>query len=189
MPCGDDGDVTLLLRAVHAGEPGALDRLVPRIYEELRRLAQGLMRGERKGHTLQPTVLVHEAWLKLVRQDSVGFAHRAEFFSAAATVMRRILIDHARERARGKRDAGGSPALDEAVRALEDNAGSLLALGAALDDLTRLDPRKAKLVELRFFVGLGMREASELLAVHQRQAERDWTAARAWLRRRLSANG
>jgi RNA polymerase sigma factor (TIGR02999 family) len=103
--------------------------------------------------------------------------------------MRRILIDHARARASEKRERGGLAALDGAVAALERNAGSLVALGAALDDLARLDARKAKLVELRFFVGLGMREAAELLVLNQRQAEREWTAARAWLRRRLSATG
>lgn len=164
--------------------------MLPRIYDELHRLARGFMQGERKGHTLQPTVLVHEAWLKLVRQDSVGFRHRAEFFSAAATIMRRILIDHARARKRDKRDAGGrNPPMDETVDALERNAGDLVELDAALEDLARIDPRKAKLIELRFFVGLGMREAAQMLDLHQRQAERDWTAARAWLRRRLTAAG
>lgn len=185
-----DEDITLLLLAAHDGESGALDRLLPRIYDELHRMARGFMRGERTGHTLQPTALVHEAWLKLVRQDSVGFRHRAEFFSAAATVMRRILVDHARQRGRDKRkETGERLPLDEAVDVLERNAGSLVELGSALDDLSRMDPKKAKLVELRFFVGLGMRETAEVLDVHPRQAERDWTAARAWLKRRLSAAG
>jgi RNA polymerase sigma factor (TIGR02999 family) len=185
MPPANE-DITLLLLKAHAGEPGALDALLPQLYDELHRLARGFMRGERPDHTLQPTVLVHEAWLRLVRQDSVGFAHRAEFFSAAATVMRRILIDHARARARDKRDGGLRQPLDETVEALERNAGDLTQVGLALDELARMDPLKAKLVELRFFAGLGMREVAQVLDVHPRRAERDWTAARAWLHRRLA---
>jgi len=186
----EPADVTRLLLAVSDGDAAALDELVPRIYDELRRLAHGFLRGERAGHTLQTTALVPEAWLKLVRQDSVGFQQRAEFFSAAATVMRRILVDHARARKRAKRDAGGERLpLDDVVDELERNAGDLDRLGGALDALAEMDAGKAKLVELRFFVGLSMRETAEVLGVSRRSAERDWTSARAWLKRRLSTAG
>jgi RNA polymerase sigma factor (TIGR02999 family) len=183
-------EVTTLLRAAEAGEPQAREQLFALLYDELRLLAQSLIGRERTGHTLGATALVHEAWLRLVGQDSVGARHRAEFFAAAATIMRRVLVDHARTRAREKRGAGVAPQpLDETVAELERNCGDLLALEQALDSLASFDARKAKLVELRFFAGLGMRESADVLAISLRQAEREWTTARAYLKQRLTDFG
>jgi RNA polymerase sigma factor (TIGR02999 family) len=180
------GAITRILREAHAGDREAFDRLLPLLYSDLRQLAQGLLLFERCGHTLQATALVHEMWLKLAAQDSLGFDHRRGFFSAAATAMRRILVDHARGRKREKRGAGVEPvALDESVAALERSAGDLVALDEALTGLAALDERKAKLVELRFFVGLPTREAAEVLAISERQAARELVLARAWLKDRL----
>ena len=179
-------DITSLLEAAHEGDRSALDRLAPRVYGELKRLADGMMRGERREHTLQPTALVNEAWLKLVRQDSVGFRHRAQFFSTAATVMRRILSNHARARRSRKRGDGVRPEpLDEVVAALEHDGPELPELEQALESLARILPRKARLIELRFFLGLGMQETADILEISKREAERDWTFARAWLQQRL----
>jgi RNA polymerase sigma-70 factor, ECF subfamily len=179
-------EVTRLLRAVREGDPRSLDELMPHLYAELRRMAAELLRRERKDHTLQPTALVHEMWLKLAAQASLGFQDRAGLFAAAASAMRRILVDHARNRKREKR-GGGRPAepLDESVLAFEQGAGDLLELDAALEQLAGLDARKSKLVELRFFAGLPTREAAEVLSISERQAERDLVFARAWLRDRL----
>lgn len=183
-------EVTTLLRAAESGEPQARERLFALLYDELRGLAQSLIVRERTGHSLGATALVHEAWLRLVGQDSVGARHRAEFFAAASTIMRRVLVDHARTRAREKRGAGVAPQpLDETVADLERNCGDLLALEQALDSLAAFDARKAKLVELRFFAGLGMRESADVLAISLRQAEREWTTARAYLKQRLSVAG
>lgn len=194
MP-GPDGtppeDLNELLAAARRGDREALDRLAPRVYGELRKLADGLMRRERAEHTLQATALVNEAWMRLVGQDSVGFEHRAQFFATAGTVMRRILVEHARARKAEKRGGGAArEPLDEIVANLEaGGGGDLLALEVALEDLARLHPRKARLVELRFFLGLPMREAAEILAVSLREVERDWTMTRAWLAQRLQADG
>jgi RNA polymerase sigma-70 factor, ECF subfamily len=180
------GAITRILREAREGDRQAFDRLLPLLYSDLRQLAQSLLLFERCGHTLQATALVHEMWLKLAAQDSLGFEHRRGFFSAAATAMRRILCDHARGRKREKRGAGVEPvALDESVAALERSAGDLVALDEALTGLAELDERKAKLVELRFFVGLPTREAAEVLAISERQAERELVLARAWLKDRL----
>lgn len=181
--------VTRLLSAAHAGEPGALEQLLPLVYGELRGLAAALMRQERAGHTLDPTALVHEAWMRLASQESVGFAQRGQFFAAAAASMRRVLVDHARARERVKRGGGeaglGDAALDGMLAAFEERAGDLVALEEALGELAVLDARQGRLVELRFFAGLEMQATAELLGISLRQAERDWTHARAWLRARL----
>lgn len=166
-----------------------MDELLRLAYGELRGMAQALMRRERAGHTLDPTALVHEAWLRLDAQRTAGFAHRAEFFGAAATTMRRILVDHARARTRLKRGGGGADGLervlDGLVAGFEDRAGELLTLDEALTELARIDARLARLVELRFFAGLEMHAVAALLSISPRQAARDWTHARAWLRHRL----
>lgn len=181
------GEISMLLEAAHRGDRDALDRLVPRVHMELRRLAQSALRRERGDHTLQPTALVNEVWLKFVGQDSLGFRHRAPFFAAAATVMRRILVDHARAKATTKR--GGElqrQPLDDVIDQLEaQGGGNLLELEVALDELAKDHPRKARLVELKFFLGLGMRDCAQVLAVSLREVERDWTLTRAWLARRL----
>jgi RNA polymerase sigma factor (TIGR02999 family) len=184
------GAITRVLREAHEGDRSAFDRLLPMLYADLRQLAQGLLLFERRGHTLQATALVHEMWIKLAAQESLGFDHRRGFFSAAATAMRRILVDHARGRKRQKRGEGAEPAaLDESVAALERSAGDLVALDEALTRLAELDARKAKLVELHFFVGVPTREAGELLDISQRQVERELVLARAWLRDRLDEPG
>lgn len=181
-----ESPITLLLREARAGHVDAFERLVPLVYDELRELARTLLGGERAGHTLGPTALVHESWLRLASQDSFGFADRAQFFAAAATSMRRVLVDHARARRAEKRGgAAGREPLDELVAELERSSGDLLELETALVELSELDPRKARLVELRFFAGLDVRESASILAVSERQAERDWTTARAFLRSRL----
>ncbi len=181
-------DVTRLLRAARSGAPGAFEELLPLVYDELRGVARRLLRGERASSTLEPTALVHEAWLRLGGQETLGFEHRATFFAAAASTMRRILVDRARRRSREKH--GGAvehEALDDTIAALEESCGDVLALEVALEELAARDARKAQLVELRFFAGLGMRESAEVLAISERQAERDWAVARSYLRERLTA--
>lgn len=180
-------DITRLLQAARAGDRSAFDELVPRVYDELRRLAARLCQAENAGVTMQPTALVHEAWIKFSGQEALGFGHRAEFFGAAATAMRRVLVDRARARKADKRGGGQDRTpLDEAIVALEERAGDLGELDLALEGLRELDPRKAQLVDLRFFAGLDMGAAAEALGQSKRQTERDWTMVRAWLRDRLS---
>ena len=186
MPETDQEDITRLLEAAGGGASDAVDRLLPRVYDELRQLAGACLAGERVGHTLQATALVHEAYLRLVRQDTVGFRGRAQFFAAAATVMRRILVDHARARRREKR--GGDAVkvtLDAALDVFERAVPDVSDLDAALTELAEIDPRKARLVELRFFAGVSMEDAAQMLGVTQRTAERDWRFARAWLQDRM----
>lgn len=181
-----DADITRLLEAAGEGDKAAFDRLVPEVYGELRRMAEQLFRREAPEATLQPTALVHEAWIKLSEQERLGFRHRNQFFGAAGRAMRRILVDRARARKSDKRGGGAARTpLDETVEALEERIGDLGALDDALDALRAIDPRKAKLVELRFFVGLDMEAASEALGQSRRQTERDWTLVRAWLKDRL----
>ena len=182
----EEQDITRLLQAAQNGDASALDALAPRVYAEMRRLAFALLRSENPGHTLQATELVHEAWLKLVQRDSVGVEHRRQFFKVASTIMRRILVDHARAKRARKRGDGIQPeALDATVVALEGNVGDLIDLENALDELALDHARLAKQVELRFFLGLETTEAAKILELSQRQTERDWTLARAWLKRRL----
>jgi RNA polymerase sigma factor (TIGR02999 family) len=188
MTPGSTHSVTDLLQAWASGDQAALDELLPLVYEELRRQARRYMRAQPAGHTLQTTALVHEAYLRLVGQSSVEWQGRAHFFGVAAKAMRSVLVDHARARGAAKR--GGS------VRAITlDDAGGVagpqasvdvLALDEALGRLTELDPRKSRLVELRYFGGLGIEEAAAVLGVSPATVKRDWTTARAWLRRELS---
>jgi RNA polymerase sigma factor (TIGR02999 family) len=181
----DAPDVTQLLIAWGQGDRGALERLLPLVYAELRRIARQRLRRERREHTLCPTALVHEAYLRLSRQNA-PWQNRAQFFALASEVMRRVLVDHARRRAaRG----GGhvSLALDESAAVQGPRELDLLALDAALDDLATLDPRAARLVELRFFGGLDHAEAAGVLGISRATAERDWAFARAWLRARLDS--
>jgi len=184
----EDQDITRLLLAARDGDSSALDALAPRVYSEMRKLAFALLSRESPGHTLQATALVHEAWLKLVQRDSVGVEHRREFFKVAATVMRRLLIDHARTKRAQKRGEGVRPEeLDATVLALESNVGDLLDLEQALAELALEHPRLAKQVELRFFLGLEASEAAQILELSTRQTERDWMLARALLKRRLDS--
>jgi RNA polymerase sigma factor (TIGR02999 family) len=175
-------DVTQLLQQWSEGHQDALERLVPQIYAELRRLAAGYLWHERRDHTLQATALVHEAFLKLVDQRSVRWQSRAHFFGIAAQAMRRILVDHARAHSAAKRGDGERPLpLDEAVAigAMPDT--DLLALNEALTRLESIDPRQSRVVELRFFGGLTMEETAEVLHISPATVGREWTLAKAWL--------
>lgn len=179
-------DVTALLRAWRAGDPEAAERLVRVVYRELRRQAARQLRRERRDHTLSPTALVREAYLRLVGQKRVAWQNRAHFFGLAARMMRRVLVDHARQRRASKR-AGSwcRVALDDNVAASGPRDLDLVALEDALQGLSALDPEKARMVELRFFGGLSVEEAAEVLGVSEATLTREWRVARAWLYRRL----
>jgi RNA polymerase sigma factor (TIGR02999 family) len=174
-------EVTALLTAWSKGDESAYDKLVPLVYDELHRLAHRHMNRERKGHTLQTTALVDEAYLRLAGQR-VPWQNRSHFFAIAAQLMRRILVDHARSHQYAKRGAGAPHvSLDNALEMSEERAAELVALDEALDDLARLDPRKARVVELRFFGGLEIEETAQVLGVSPNTVKRDWRTARAWL--------
>jgi RNA polymerase sigma factor (TIGR02999 family) len=179
-------DVTRILDAAQAGDPTAADQLLPLVYEELRRLAVARMAREPAGHTLQPTALVHEAWLRLVGNENPHWSGRAHFFGAAAEAMRRILIDSAR-RKRAARHGGGQARLNIAEFELASPAkdDELLAVGEALEGLTAHDARKAELVKLRYFVGLTTEEAAGVLGISVPTADRWWHYSRAWLHQEI----
>jgi len=180
-------DVTALLRAWGRGDADAGERLLPIVYVELRRQAARLLRRERRDHTLQPTALVHETYLRLIEQRAADWKNRAQFFAVAATAMRRILVDHARRH--GARKRGGSwdrISFDETRGAWPGPPDvEILALEEALEELAVLDPAKVRLVELRFFAGLSLEETAAVLGVSESTVTRDWRLARAWLFRRL----
>jgi RNA polymerase sigma factor (TIGR02999 family) len=179
-------DVTGLLRAWSAGDQAAFEKLAPIVYGELHRIARRYMSRERSDHTLQATALVHEAYLHLVDIHSVGWQDRAHFFAISAQTMRRILIDRARASAAAKR--GGSAAhlqLDEIPEVGSWRGSELIALDDALTTLAQMDPRKAKIIELRFFGGLSVDETAEVLKISAQTVMRDWKLARAWLEREL----
>ena len=181
--------VTELLRRWNSGDREAMDRLMPIVYDELRRLAAGYLKGERPGHTLQPTALVHEAYLRLVRQDRVEWQNRAHFFGIAASMMRRVLVDHARRRQAEKRDAGGfrlTLQLGEAFEAARDP--ELIELDQALGRLERLDSDQARVVELRFFGGLTVEETAVVLGISTATVKREWRTAKAFLRREMASD-
>lgn len=182
-------DVTVLLDAIREGDESAYDRLIPLIYDDLRRLAASRMRRERPDHTLQPTELVNEAFLRLAGGPS-RWENRAHFFGAAAEAMRRVLIDHARKRSSQKRGGGAEHVTfqDLAVQA-EDPEVDLLALDDALTALAEVDPRLSQVVHLRYFAGLSVEETAELLQVSPATVKRDWTYARAWLYERMGGEG
>jgi len=178
----DSHEVTLLLSALARGDEKAGEKLVPLVYDELRRLAGSYMRRERTDHTLQATALVHEAYLKLVEQRSANWQSRAHFFGVAAQLMRRILIDHARAHLREKRGGGHEKVmLNEALIFSPERSAELLAVDEALGRLARLDDRQARVVQLRFFGGLSVEEAAEVLGVSRKTVKRDWSVAKAWL--------
>jgi RNA polymerase sigma factor (TIGR02999 family) len=174
----------LLLERVRSGEAGAQDELMARVYAELRALAGRCLAGERRAHTLQPTALVHEAFVRLANGAVFPAESRTHFFATAARCMRQVLIDHARARQSAKR-AGQRVELDEALVSFEDRALDLLALDVALDELERAEPRLARLIELRFFAGLESDEIARIESLSERSVRRDLAFARAWLRRRL----
>jgi RNA polymerase sigma factor (TIGR02999 family) len=188
-PTPDPGEVTRLLESWAAGDRSAFEQLFPLLYPQLKRIADRQLRGERPGHTLQPTALVHEAFLELAGQRSAQFANRVHFLAVAAFVMRRILAEHARGRNAAKRGGGVVPvALDEQIHqiAAPDSAwDEIAAVDTALDRLALIDARGAKVVVLRYFGGLSHEEIAEAMSVSIATVKRDWTAARAWLRREL----
>ncbi len=181
-------NVTLLLGQLSNGQEGAASKLIPLVYGELRRLAGGYMRRERNDHTLQPTALVHEAYLKLVEQREVDWQGRAHFFGIAAQMMRRILIDHARGHLRDKRGGGAIPVpLDEALVFAPEQSSELVKLDESLERLAKLDARQSKIVELRFFGGLTVEQTAEVLGISPKTVKRDWSMAKAWLHGDLKA--
>ena len=179
-------DVTRILDAARQGDPAATQELLPLVYDELRRIAAHKMANEAAGHTLQPTALVHEVWLRLAGPNEQPWQNRAHFFGAAAEAMRRILVEHARKKQALKRGAGAEhEELNEASIVLAAPPDELLAVHEALDTLAQQDPAAAELVKLRYFVGMTMEEAASALNLPVRTAERTWAYARAWLHREI----
>jgi RNA polymerase sigma factor (TIGR02999 family) len=174
-------DLTQLLLAWSDGDREALERLTPLVYRELKKLAESYLRRERAGHTLQPTALAHEAYLKLIDQQHVRWQNRAHFFGIAAQAMRRILVDHARARLTRKRGSGLAVSLDEAIDVSDQRADQLLALDEALKTLAELDPQKSRVVELKYFGGMTLEETAEVLGVSRATVIREWRMAKAWL--------
>ena len=188
-------DLTGLLIEWRERDRGALDRLTPLVYDEIRRIAHRYMQREREGHTLQTTALVNEAYLRLAGQQQINWQNRAHFFAVTAQVMRHVLVDHARRRQYVKH--GGEAqrivfdealATQEAVLMSKPRAVELLALDEALDELAQIDPRKSKVVELRYFGGLSLDETAEVLQVSLMTVRRDWRAAKAWLYQRVMSS-
>lgn len=185
-----DPDLTMLLDAAATGDGTAAERLLPLVYDHLRRLARSRMANERPGHTLDATGLVHEAYLRLVGVEGQRFENRAHFFGAAAIAMRRILVERARERAQLKRGGGRERVpLDEALRVDEDDPAQTLALDEAMTRLEARDPRKARVVMLRYFAGLSVEETAEAMGLSETTVKAEWAFARAWLRRELDGGG
>jgi len=178
--------VTQLLARWSAGDHSAMESLLPLVYQELRGLARRCLSQERDGHTLQPTALVHEAYLRLVDQSPSTIESRTQFFGIAARLMRQILVDHARLRQAAKRGGGNMISLEDSADISPQRDLNLVALDDALNELARLDERQARIVELRFFAGLSIEETSRVLAISPVTVTRNWTNARLWLQRELS---
>jgi RNA polymerase sigma-70 factor (ECF subfamily) len=182
-----DVNVTEILAAARAGDRSAVERILPAVYDELRERAASYLRRERPGHTLQPTALVHEAYMRLVDQDRIDWRGRAHFLAAASETMRRVLVDHARTRKRHKRGGGAfQVTLDEEVAGAEERDFDVLAVHEALERLAAVDERQARVVELRFFGGMNLDEIAEVLAISPRTAWGEWRHARAWLTAELA---
>lgn len=187
----DRAKITDLLLAANNGEQDALDQLVPVVYDHLRRIAGAQLRRENPGHSLQPTALVHEVYLRLVDQRQAHWRNRAHFFGVAASVMRRILVDHARSRLAGKRGGGFERVTlhgDEATIAESPPGIDVLALHESLSRMAAFNPRQERIVELRYFGGLTIEEAAEVLGISEATLVREWTVAKAWLRADLSGS-
>ena len=180
-------EITELLEQWSGGNQAALDQLYPLVYEELRRLARSYMRREPKGHTLQTTALINEAYVRLVDQQSVRWQNRSHFFAISAQIMRRILVDHARRHLQAKRGGGAKRiSLDEVMIVAKERSAEVLMLDEALSNLARLDPRRSQVVELRYFAGLNNSEIASVLKISENTVMRDWNLARAWLYQQLS---
>jgi RNA polymerase sigma factor (TIGR02999 family) len=183
------GEITRILRAHVGGDADALDRLLPHVYEQLRRIARARLRRERADHTLSTTDVVHEAFLDLMPLEGVNWRNRAHFFALASHAMRNVLVDHAVRRGAAKRGGGArAVTLDEALAGDSRSLDDLIAIGDALDRLERFDARQARVVECRFFGGLSLDETAEALGISAATVSRDWTFARAWLHRELAAD-
>jgi RNA polymerase sigma factor (TIGR02999 family) len=190
MTTPSEKEVTRLLVAWSNGDQAALEQLTPLVYSELHRLAHRYLGRERKGHTLQTTALVHEAYLRLIDQKEVRWQNRAHFFAIAAQMMRRILVDYARSRNVAKRGGDAQQvSLDEAMEVSDERAADVIALDEALKTLSDLDQRKGRIIELRFFGGLSIEETAEVLGVSPGTVMRDWTFAKAWLQREIIKGG
>jgi RNA polymerase sigma-70 factor, ECF subfamily len=185
------GEITVWLKRLREGDEAALERLVPLLYDELHDLARSHLRRERPDHTLNATALVNEVYLRLVRQDIIDVGDRGHFFGVAARTMRRLLCDYARTRKRLKRGSGQRPIpIDDVEQFLSDQeADDVLALDEALNRLARIDPRASDVVQYRFFSGLTLEESAQALGVSLKTVQRDWTAARAWLRNEIAGDG
>jgi len=184
---GQTGAVSRLLQAWGRGDLQARDNLMPVVYRELRRRAGAYLRRERQDHTLQPTALVHEAFMRLVGQERVAWQNRAHFFAIASHMMRRILVDYAREHQAAKRPGAGiKVVLDDRIGAAPPPACGLIDLDQALAELARIDPRQGQIVELRYFGGLSEQEVGEVLSISRTTVTREWQTARAWLYRRMT---
>jgi RNA polymerase sigma factor (TIGR02999 family) len=184
---GQTGAISRLLQAWGRGDLQARDDLMPVVYRELRRRAGAYLRRERQDHTLQPTALVHEAYMRLVGQERVAWQNRAHFFAIASHMMRRILVDYAREHEAAKRPgAGVKVILDDRIGAAQPRACEFIAVDQALVELTRIDPRQGQIVELRYFGGLSEQEVGEVLSISRATVTREWQTARAWLYRRMT---
>lgn len=180
--------VSQLLSDWRKGDQQALGKLMPLVYDELRRIASGYMKRERAGHTLQTTAIVNEAYLRLVDQKTVQWQDRTHFFAVAASVMRHLLVDHARARGRVRRGAGAQRvSLDEAAIVSEQKGEDMLALDGALTKLAEIDPRKVKIVELRYFSGLSAKDTADALGISEITVKREWLKAKAWLYRELTS--
>jgi RNA polymerase sigma factor (TIGR02999 family) len=183
-----DSDVTRVLVELSDGDSSALDRLLPLVYGQLRQLAERQLRQERVGHTLTPTALVHEAYLKLVQLERIDWRGRAHFFGACAQSMRRILISYARMKKAEKRGSGAEHVpIDNVILAAEDRPADVIALDEALTKLEQLSERQARVVECRFFAGMSVEETGEVLGISPATVKREWTVARAFLNRELGA--
>ncbi|HLA11732.1 MAG TPA: sigma-70 family RNA polymerase sigma factor [Pyrinomonadaceae bacterium] len=182
-------EITHLLAEWSSGNQEALDKLYPLVYDELRRMAHRYMSRERKGHTLQTTALINEAYLRLVEQRSVTWANRAHFFGIAAQIMRRVLIDYARRYEYAKRGGGAQRvSLEETALVARERAKELIALDEALERLAQMDPRRSRVVELRFFGGMANEEIAAVLKISENTVTRDWNMARAWIYKELGAS-
>lgn len=185
MPAAATYPASELFHLWRAGDQSALNRFLPFVYDELRRVARRHLRREREDHTLQTTALIHEAYLRLVRQQPAQVHDRCHFVALTSNLMRQILVDHARERLAQKRDGGCRITLSEEVAVSDSPVVDVLAVDSALTRLSQLDPQQARVVELRYFGGLSIRETSDVLGISPATVKRDWATARAWLHREI----